>query len=206
MAPVLSWRPGHRQENRTKVLIAGTAILTRLLPPTLLLWLLKLTKAGDTTAISLLRSWLQPQLLCDTQWTCSFLAHFLPKDRQRGSPRRCRTRPNRLSYSSFSVLVFWKKKAPYSADNPSTQQGGSATVILNAFLKTPSEPEFWLHWHLTNHIKVLTYAVFLFLLPPVILASDVTVAYFLIKDFDIFKPLFISYLGNIQRKTTQMGK
>lgn len=70
-----------------EVFMAGTAIVAGLLPLTLLPWLLKLTKAGDTTATPLLRSWLQPQLLCGTEWVCSFLAHSLPKDRQRGSPR-----------------------------------------------------------------------------------------------------------------------
>lgn len=30
--------------------------------------------------------------------------------------------------------------------------------------------------------------------------------YFLIKDFDISKPFYISYAANIQRRTTQMGK
>lgn len=110
VAPALPRRRRHRRENRTEAFIAGTPIVARLLPPVPLSWFLKLTKAGNTTAIPLLRPCLQPQLLCGTEWMRSFLAHFLPKDRQTGSPRRCHTHPNHLSYSSFSVLVFWKKK------------------------------------------------------------------------------------------------
>lgn len=68
----------------------------------------ELTKAGDTTAIPLMRSWLQPQLLCGTEWMCSF--PFSAQGQDRGSPRRCHTNPNCLSYSSFSVLAFWRKK------------------------------------------------------------------------------------------------
>lgn len=139
---------------------------------------------------------------------CSFLGHSLPKDRQSGSPRRCRTHPNHLSCSSFSVTAFWKKK-PHTLLTvlAPSQQAGSATITLTAFLKISSEPEFWLTWHLTSHIKVLTYALFLFLFTPCNISFRChCFAYFLIQDFDILKALYISYLGNIQRRTTQMGK
>lgn len=139
--------------------------------------------------------------------TCSFSA----KDRQTGSPGSCCAHPNHLSQSSSSILVFQKKTnpqtSPSSADNPSTQQASSAVITLTASHETPSEPEFWLHWHLTNHIKVPTYTfVPIFVSPCNISFRFHWFVYFLIKDFDILKPFYISYPGNIQRRTTQMGK
>lgn len=62
-----------------------------------------------------------------------------------------------LLFQLLSVSVL-EEIAPYSADNPSTQQAASAAITSTPFLKIPSEPEFWLHWHLTNHFEVLTYA------------------------------------------------
>lgn len=80
MAPTLPLRPGHRRQNRTEVFIAGTAILARL--P----WLLKLNKAGDTTAIYLLRSWLQPQLLWHRVHVLLFGSFSCPRTGREGTP------------------------------------------------------------------------------------------------------------------------
>lgn len=174
VAPALPLRPGHRWQNRTEVFLAGTAIIARLLPPTLLPCLLKLTKAGDTTAISLLRSWLQPPLRWHRVDVLLLVSFSAQGQAEREPQEMLHTSQQPLLFQLLSVSAL-EEKVPYYADNPSTQQAGSATITLTAFLKILSEPEFWLHWHLINHIKIFTYALFLFLFPPAILASDVTV-------------------------------
>lgn len=134
---------------------------------------------------------------------------FSAKDGQTRNPRSCHAHPNHFSGSNFSTLVFQKEKpkpkeTSFNREgNRSTQQASSAAITLIASHKIPSELEFW---HLTN-IKVLTYAfVPIFISPHNISFRFHWFTHFLIKDFDISKPCYISYLGNIRRKTTQMGK
>lgn len=137
-------------------------------------------------------------------------ASLSAKERQTGSPGSCHPPPNHLSRSSFSILGFEEKNrqtSPSPADSSSTQQASSAAIALTASREIISELEFWLHWHLTNHIKVLTYAfVPIFISPHNISFRFHRFVYFLTKDFHISKPFYISYPGNIQRRTTQMGK
>lgn len=73
---------------------------------------------------------------------CSFLARFLAQGQaERELQEMLHPSQQPLLFQLLSVSAL-EEKAPYYADNCSTQQAGSATITLNAFLKTPSEPEF----------------------------------------------------------------
>lgn len=138
---------------------------------------------------------------------------FYAKDRQTGSPGSCHAHPNHHSHSSFSIVVFQKKKpqntqtSPSPVDNPSTHRASSAAITLTASHKIPSELDMISQMPVKPKLKVLTYTfVPIFISPHNISFSFHCFVYFLIKDFDILKPFYIAYPGNIQRRTTQMGK
>lgn len=147
---------------------------------------------------------------CGMEWRCSFLAPFLPRVGGHGALGAATHPQPPFSFQLLNFSIAEKNPnwtSPNPADYPSTQQASTAAITLTASHEIPSELEFWLHWLLTHHIKVLTYAFVPIFVPPHNVSFRFhCLVYFLIKDFDILKPFYISYPGNIQRGTTQMGK